>query len=132
MESATWEIWGKLFLEKSKALGTQIYEGVKEGASFVADKTVEGATFVAEKTKEGASYVAEKTKPATDKIKEGASYLGDQIVNTYVDVKAKITGEEQKPNEQPVEGDNNNQPQEKKEENSEASKGTDTTSEEHS
>ena len=130
MEAPTWEIWGRLFIENSKALGSQIVEGVVQGATFVAEKTKEGAVFVAEKTKEGVSYVAEQAKPATYKIIEGASFLGDQIKNTYEDVKTKIIGEEQQPNQNPNEekaaGDNNNNNQQQ-DENSEISKGTNTT-----
>ena len=96
MDSAQWLLWGKAFLDYSKALGNQI----ADGAVFVAGKTKEGALFVAEKTKEGASYIAEKTKPATDKIKEGASFVGEHMKSAYVDVKSKITGEPPVPQQQ--------------------------------
>ena len=113
MDGETWKLWGRAFLDYSKALGSKVADGAvfagqktKEGAIFIAEKTKEGALYVAEKSKpvtdkikEGASYLAEKTKPATDKIKEGASYVGTQMKSAYIDVKCKITGE---PPSQPV------------------------------
>ena len=111
MEGETWKLWGKAFLDYSKAIGTKVAEGAvvvgqkaKEGAIYVAEKTKEGATYVAEqskpatdKIKEGAYYIAEKSKPLTDKIKEGSIYVGNQVKTAYIDVKAKVTG---KPPEQ--------------------------------
>ena len=106
-EGGTWKLWGRAFLDYSKALGNKIADGAviaaqktKEGAIFVAEKTKEGALFVAEKSKpatdkirEGANYLAEQTKPATDKIQEGASYVGAHVKSAYVNLKCKITGE---------------------------------------
>ena len=104
MEGETWKLWGRAFLDYSKALGSKI----ADGAVFAAEKTKEGAIFVAEKTKEGALYVSEKSKPATDKIKEGASYVGTHVKSAYIDVKTKITGE---PASQPVISPKEDQPQ---------------------
>ena len=122
MEGETWKLWGRAFLDYSKALGSKIADGAvfaaektKEGAIFVAEKTKEGALYVSEKSKpatdklkEGVAYISEKTKPATDKIKEGASYVGTHVKSAYIDVKTKITGE---PASQPVISPKEDQPQ---------------------
>ena len=63
-EENKWKLWGRAFLDYSKALGSK----VAEGAVFVAHKTKDGAIYMEEKTKEGAIYVAEKSKPVTESL----------------------------------------------------------------